>query len=103
MTACEIYRTTSRKLSNELFLHPIHLTDQSAELPVEYKLDSYFKRNNVNTSENEAHGDMEQNRFLFFSRIHTKKYQFSFQGVHLKNNGNLKGGQFLKFKKQTCM
>lgn len=30
----------------------------------------------------------------FFSRIHTKKYQFSFQGVHLKNNGNLKCGQF---------
>lgn len=31
---------------------------------------------------------------IFFSRIHTKKYQFSFQGVHLKNNGNLKCGQF---------
>lgn len=46
---------------------------------------------------------MEQNRFLFFSRIHTKKYQFSFQGGHLKNNGNLKCGQIRKFKKQTCM
>lgn len=40
---------------------------------------------------------------FFFPRIHTKKYQLSFQGVHLKNNGNLKCGQFLKFKKQTCM
>lgn len=42
---------------------------------------------------NEAHKEiMEQNCFLFFHppRIHTKKYQFSFQGVHLKNNGNLK-------------
>ena len=28
--------------------------------------------------------------FLFSSRIHTKKYPFSFDGIHLKNNCNLK-------------
>lgn len=42
--------------------------------------------------------DMERNCFLFFFQNTYKKYQFSFRGIQLKNNGNLKSCGLLGFK-----
>lgn len=60
------------------FLKPINLTDQFQKVSVEYKCNYYFKLNTVNTPENEAHGDMEQNCFLFFFQNTYKKIPILF-------------------------